>query len=301
LAYHESKYVDLIEETMYNALLGATDLEAKNYYYDNPLDENKVRYAWHVCPCCVGNIPRTLLMMPTWMYTKSPDSLYVNLFVGSTITVENVGGVDVEMVQATEYPWKGNVSITVNPKTAKNFSLRLRVPDRGVSKLYSPTPEANGVTSIHVNGEAVKPVIENGYAVITRTWKAGDKVEMLLPLRVQRVYPDARITSRARGGEVSHPDAGKVALKYGPVIYNFEKVDQDISKPIDKGAPLSAEFRPDLLGGVTAIKGKFADGSDLLAVPNYARTNRDGAATPYPQTGVRGPRPLESVVWIREA
>jgi DUF1680 family protein len=301
LAYHQAKYADLIEETMYNALLGATDLDAKDYYYDNPLDENKVRYAWHTCPCCVGNIPRTLLMMPTWVYTKSPDGVYVNLFVGSTITIENVGGTDVEMVQATEYPWKGNVAITVNPKTAKNFSLRIRVPDRGVSKLYTSKPEANGVTSIHVNGAAVKPVMENGYAVITRNWKAGDKVEMVLPMTVQRVYPDDRITARSRGGEVSHPDQGKVALKYGPLIYNIEKVDQDITKPISKTAPLTAEWRPDLLGGVMVIKGKFADGSDLLAIPNFARTNRDGPATAGPQGGGRGgPRPLSSIVWIKE-
>ena len=302
LAYHEAKYANLIEEAMYNALLGATDLQARNFYYDNPLDENKVRYAWHVCPCCVGNIPRTLLMMPTWVYTKSPDGIYVNLFVGSSITVENVGGTDVEMVQDTEYPWKGSVAITVNPKTAKNFSLRLRVPDRGVSKLYRPTPEVNGVTSIHVNGTAVKPVMENGYAVITRNWKTGDKVELVLPMSVQRVYPDDRIIARQRSGQVDHPDQGKIALKYGPLIYNVEKVDQDISKPISKTVPLTAEWRPDLLGGVMAIKGKFADGSDLLAVPNYARTNRDGAATPYPQTGARGgPRQLSSIVWIHEA
>jgi DUF1680 family protein len=299
LAYHEAKYANLIEETMYNALLGATDLEAKDFYYDNPLDESKARYAWHVCPCCVGNIPRTLLMMPTWVYSKSPDGIYVNLFIGSTITVENVGGVDVEMTQATEYPWKGNVAITVNPKTAKVFSLRVRVPDRAVSKLYTPKPEANGVASIHVNGAAVKTAIENGYAVITRNWKAGDKVELALPMTAQRVYPDDRIISRNRGGEVSHPDEGKVALKYGPLIYNIEKADQDISKPISKTAPLTAEWRPDLLGGVVAIRGKFADGSDLLAIPNYARANRDGAATAYPQVGVR--RPLSSIVWIKEA
>jgi len=189
----------------------------------------------------------------------------------------------------------------VNPKTARNFSLRIRVPDRGVSKLYTPKPESNGVTSFHVNGASVTPKIENGYAVITRNWKAGDKVEMVLPMKVQRVYPDNRITARSRGGQVSHPDEGKVALKYGPLIYNMEKADQDITKPISKTAPLTAEWRPDLLGGVMVIKGKFADGTDLLAIPNYARTNRDGAATEYPQTSARGPRTLTSVVWIKEA
>jgi DUF1680 family protein len=298
LAYHEAKYVDLYEETMYNALLGATDLDGKNFYYDNPLDENKMRYAWHVCPCCVGNIPRTLLMMPTWVYTKAPDGIYVNLFIGSTITVENVGGTDVEMVQATEYPWKGNVAITVNPNTARNFSLRIRVPDRAVSKLYTPKPAANGITSITINGKAVRPTIDKGYAVITREWKAGDKVELVLTMVPQRVYPDDRIVARARGGEVQHPDQGKVAIKYGPLIYNIEKVDEEIAKPISKTAPLTAEWRPDLLGGVMTIKGKFADGSELIAVPNYARTNRGGNPTASPQEGGSGP--LTSVVWIKE-
>jgi DUF1680 family protein len=301
LAYHEAKYVDLYEETMYNALLGATDLEGKNFYYDNPLDENKMRYAWHVCPCCVGNIPRTLLMMPTWVYTKSPDGIYVNLFIGSNITVENVGGTDVEMVQTTEYPWKGNVAITVNPKTAKEFSLRIRVPDRGVSKLYTPKPAVDGMTSIMVNGEVVKPMIDKGYAVITRHWKAGDKVEFVLPMVPQRVYPDNRIIANTRGGEVQHPDEGKIALKYGPLIYNLEKADQDISKPVSTTAPLTAEWRPNLLGGVMALKGKFADGSDLTAVPNYARENRGGEPTASPQAGGRGLRALTSVVWIKEA
>ena len=168
LAYHDAKYADLYEQVMYNALLGATDLEAKNFYYDNPLDEYKMRYPWHNCPCCVGNIPRTLLMFPTWVYAKAPDGVYVNMYVGSTIKLENVGGVDVEMVQATNYPWKGDVAITVNPKTAKAFSVRVRVPDRSESKLYPTAPDANGIVSLKVNGSAIKPVVEKGYAVITR-------------------------------------------------------------------------------------------------------------------------------------
>jgi len=306
LAYHDARYADMYEAAMYNALLGATDLEGKNFFYDNPLDEYKVRYPWHVCPCCVGNIPRTLLMFPTWTYAKAADGVYVNMFVGSTIMLENVGGTDVEMVQETDYPWSGKVAITLNPKTAKSFSVRMRVPNRNVSKLYPAAPDADGVTSLHVNGTAVKPVITNGYAVVTRNWKAGDKIELVVPMKVQRVHADERIV----------PDRGKVALRYGPVMYSIEQVDEDITKTLAPDSPLSTEWKADLLGGVMVIKGKFSDGSPMTAVPNYARMNRGPAPPPPPPRpapgtpvpaasaaggGGRGFRPtLSSVVWIKE-
>src|SRR5678816_844913 len=95
----------------YNGLLGSLDLKGQTFYYENRLDANEQRTPWHVCPCCVGNISRTLLMLPTWMYSKGTDAIYVNLFAGSTVTVPNVAGADVELVQATDYPWKGAVSI----------------------------------------------------------------------------------------------------------------------------------------------------------------------------------------------
>ena len=297
LAYHDAKYVDLYEETMYNALLGSTDLAGKVFYYTNPLDANEPRTPWHVCPCCVGNIARTLLMLPTWVYAKSGDGVYVNMFVGSTITVENVGGADVQMVQETEYPWNGKVSVTVNPKAPKNFSVRVRVPQRGISSLYRSTPDVNGITSISVNGSAVKPKFEKGYAVITRAWKPGDKIDLVLPMKVQRVRASDKIEATRN----------KVALRYGPLMYNIEKVDQDITKILSPDAPLTTEWKGDLLGGVTVIQGKFADGTPMLAIPNFARTNRDPAAPPLapgPPPEVAGirppPRPVTSVVWITE-
>ena len=141
LAYHDARYVDNYEETMYNALLGSLDLEGKNFYYTNPLDANMGRSSWHTCPCCVGNIPRTLLMVPTWTYATAPDGIYVNMYIGSTVTLERAAGTEVEMVQETDYPWSGKIALTVNPKTAKSFALRLRIPNRTTSKLYKPTPE----------------------------------------------------------------------------------------------------------------------------------------------------------------
>ena len=297
LAYHDSKYADLYEQTMYNALLGGTDLAGENFYYTNPLDANAARAQWHTCPCCVGNIPRTLLMMPTWAYATSPDGIYVNLFVGSTITLQNVAGTDVEMVQETEYPWKGKVAMTVNPKVAKSFSVRIRMPNRDVSALYRSSPEANGIGAITVNGTAVKAAVENGYAVITRSWKPADRIDFTLPMKIQRVRAIDKIEA-ARN---------KVALRYGPLMYNIERVDQDITKMLDPNAPLTTEWRGDLLGGAIVIRGKFTDGSPMMAIPNYARTNRDKELQPEGAQGVGqdgavrpAQRQATSVVWMRE-
>jgi len=289
LAYHDAKYADLYEETMYNALLGATDQEGKNFYYTNPLIGGR-RTAWHACPCCVGNIPRTLLMIPTWTYVKGKDGLYVNLFIGSTINVERVAGTDVEMVQKTDYPWDGKVAITVNPKQARQFSIFVRVPDRKTSELYTSTPEVKGLKSFAVNGKAETPKIENGYAVVTREWKAGDKIELELPMEVQRIKSDERIVT----------NKGLTALRYGPLIYNVERADQpDINGTISS-KPLTAEWRGDLLQGVKVIKGEWAHGTPLIAIPNYARNNRQGQSGQAEGGPGRGRGEAGSQVWIRE-
>ena len=267
LAYHDAKYADLYEESLYNALLGATDLDGQTFFYDNPLVDGR-RSDWHTCPCCVGNIPRTLLMIPTWTYVRGDDGLYVNLFIGGSINVEKVsasgGKTDVQMVQKTDYPWSGNIAITVNPKESKTFTVYVRVPNRSTSALYTETPQVSGLVSLAVNGQKMTPRMDKGYAVINRAWRAGDKIEVVLPMQVQRVTADPKIAA----------DRGLEALRYGPLIYNVERADNAaITNAIGKG-PLQAVWRPDLLHGVMAITGAWANGSPLLAIPNYARLNR---------------------------
>jgi uncharacterized protein len=265
LACQDAKYADLYEETMYNALLGATDLEGKTFNYTNPLIGGR-RTPWHACPCCVGNIPRTLLMIPTWTYVKGKDAIYVNLFIGSTINLERVAGTDVELVQRTDYPWDGKVALTVNPRQAKTFSVHVRVPDRQTSELYFSTPEVKGLKAFSVNGQPTAPRIEKGYAVVTRAWKAGDQIEWELPMEVQRIKSDAKILT----------NKGLMALRYGPLIYNVEQADQaDISRAISAQS-LATEWRGDLLQGVKVLKGTWADGTPLVAIPHYARNNRLG-------------------------
>ena len=281
IAYHDAKYADLYEETMYNALLGSLDLEGRNFTYTNALNSSEPRYEWHVCPCCVGNIPRTLLMIPTWTYVKSDTGIYTNLFIGSSIRVDDIAGTNVEMVQTTDYPWNGKVNITVNPDQAKRFTLFVRIPDRHTSDLYKTEPEVRGYVSLKVNGESTEPDIINGYAEIDRMWKKGDNVELMLPFQVQKISADERIEA----------DRDKVAIKLGPIVYNVETADQEnIDQPIGAN-PLEPEWRSDLLGGVVAINGSWADGSKLLAIPNYARNNRNPDVRPENSRG--------SIVWIR--
>jgi len=275
LAYHDARYADLYEETLYNALLGSTDLDGKNFQYTNPLIGGR-RGPWHNCPCCVGNISRTLLMLPTWTYVKGDDGLYVNLFLGSSIQIKNVAGTDVRMIQKTDYPWNGRVAITVDPRTAREFTLHVRVPNRQTSQLYTETPAVSGLVSLAVNGQPVVPEMVNGYANIHRTWQAGDTVTLELPMTVQRIKADDRVKA----------DRGRVALRYGPLIYNVETADQPgINQSVSKD-PLKPVWRGDLLGGVVALSGTWADGSPLLAIPNYARNNRAPGGS--------------SMVWLRD-
>jgi len=292
LAYHDAKYADLYEQTMYNALLGGVALDGKSYCYTNPLI-NTERAMWHVCPCCVGNLSRTLLMIPTWTYVKDKSGLYINMFVGSRIQVGQVNGTNVEIVQKTEYPWKGTISITVNPEQTKTFSVYVRIPDRTTSKLYTDTPKVKGVNRFAVNGQQLTPKIQKGYAVVTREWKAGDRIELELPMVPQRVVADPRIKA----------NTGLVALKYGPLVYNVETTDD---KNIDRklgAAPLRTRWRPDLLGGVITIDGQWADGSEFVAIPNYARMNRVGPPHAYPgddnvEAGGHKEPAIVSKVWV---
>lgn len=278
MAYHDSRYADLYEETIYNALLGSLDLDGKNFYYQNPLTAHGGRYPWHVCPCCIGNIPRVLLMLPTWTYVKDADNLYVNMFVGSKITVSDIGGSDIEMIQKTDYPWSGKVAITINPERKDPFTIRIRVPNREVSELYTAEPEANGILWMKVNGRPVEPKIEKGYAILKRTWEKGDRIEFELPMVIQRVYGSDKIAATE----------GQVALRYGPLIYTFEAVDQKLDKQLAPDAELKAEWMPEMLDGIMAIRGKWNDGSDLIAIPYYARSNRIGG-TNRGRAGFGGP------------
>jgi len=206
------------------------------------------------------------------------------------------------MVQKTEYPWKPSVSIVVNPAAAKEFTVYVRVPNRHTSELYTATPVVSGLKYISVNNVAIHPAIVHGYAVIRRVWKKGDRIDLELPMAIQKVTADPRVMA----------DTGRVALRYGPLLYNVETADNNgsVGRQIGSG-PLKLEWADSLLGGVMTIRGWWADGSPLVAIPNYARMNRV-TPTPTPRSDWTAqpssgnqppqyqPKAPVSVVWIKE-
>jgi DUF1680 family protein len=160
------------------------------------------------------------------------------------------------------------------------------MPDRSVSELYAGTPQSDGITSISVNGSAITPPVDKGYAMISRLWKTGDKIDLKLPMKIQRIKASDKIESTK----------GRVALRYGPLIYSAERVDQDIDNILSPESALTTEWKGDLLGGVMVIKGTWADGSELTAIPNYARANRDNSE----ESDRRGRGTIQSSVWLRD-
>jgi len=289
LLHGEAKYADVLERVMYNGLISGVGLDGMSFFYQNPLEadgKSKLyqgqvgRSAWFEVSCCPPNITRFLPSVPGYVYAVRADSLYVNLFVADTAVAEIVG-TKVTLSQETKYPWEGLVKITVSPEKEMDFSLRVRIPgwarnEPVPSDLYRFLDENDETPILAVNGGPVKIELEQGYAVLRRTWKKGDTVELFLPMPVRRVVANPAVAA----------DAGRIAYQRGPLVYCAEGVDNGghvLNMSALVGARFSAEFRPDLLGGIVVLKRETlnmplvvgaSSVRDVVLIPYYAWANR---------------------------
>ena len=280
----EAKYIDVLERTLYNGVIAGVSLSGDKFFYPNPLESdghfafNKgavTRKPWFDCSCCPTNLARFIPAIPDYLYALDKDVLYVNLFVDSEAKVDLAGG-PVAIAQKTAYPWDGAIAIHVTPDHARAFEVRVRIPgwaqDRPVpSALYRYAGAPQGAFTLRVNGKPADAKLAKGYAVIARTWTAGDVIALDLPMPVRRVLADDRVAD----------DRGKVALERGPLVYCAEAIDNggsalDIAVP--DAARFAVERRPDLLGGVSVLRAAVSarDGRprQLTAIPYYAWSNR---------------------------
>lgn len=283
LLHKDAKYIDILERTLYNAVIVGVSLEGNTFFYPNPLaSDGKYRFnkgaacrqPWFGTACCPGNITRIIPSVPGYIYAATEDAIYTNLFVTSEADIELPDNI-IRIKQETGYPWEGKIQIEVSPTHEEEFGMFVRIPcwaqNRPVpGDLYRYVETRQDKPTLAVNGEAVPLDLVKGYARILRTWKNGDVLQLDLPMPVRRVQ--------------SHPNvvenAGKVALERGPLVYCVEGIDHE-GKALDLILPgeseLLPEFIPDLLGGLTVIKGKaFQNGNslELTAIPYYAWSHR---------------------------
>lgn len=291
LLHADARYVDVLERTLYNGLLSGVSLDGKSFFYPNPLASlgQHQRSPWFGVACCPGNITRFLPSIPGYVYAQQGESIYVNLYVGSTAEIKLDCGRSVRLVQETRYPWNGAVRMTVTPDRKSRLTLNVRIPGwaRGEAvsgDLYRFTDPAGEAATVKVNGKPVPLKLEKGYVRLDRTWRPGDVVELNLPMPVRRIAANDAVEA----------DRGRVALQRGPLVYCAEWPDNPDGRLrnllLPDTASLVAEERPSLLGGVTAIRGTALslamDDHDQVvkaeqpftAIPYYAWANRGRGA-----------------------
>lgn len=278
LLHGESKYIDVLERTLYNGVLSGIALDGKTFFYPNPLESrgNYKRSEWFACACCPSNVTRFIASVGGYAYAQRRDSLYVNLFIGGKTNLE-LNGRKVEIVQETEYPWQGDIKITVNPEVKSKFTLCIRIPGWAQNQpvpgdLYTFLDRNDEKPAVQMNGKAVAFKMAKGYAVLQSDWKRGDVVNVHLPMPVRRVIANENVKD----------DKGKVALQRGPLVYCAEGIDNggevsDIIIPA--AAKLQTTYRADLLNGVIVLNGR---GQKLAKQENMmAKTEGDFQVIPY--------------------
>lgn len=297
LLHGESRYIDILEKTLYNSMLSGVSLSGDRFFYPNPLESNgqHKRQEWFGCACCPSNIARFIPAVPGYIYAVAGNALYVNLFISNQAKI-GIGRDTINITQESGYPYDGKVVIRVKPGRSRNFDLHIRIPGWAQDEampggLYRFADQSSDSVKILLNGNEQDDLnISDGYAILSQKWEDGDSIELLLPMPVRKVLADGRILD----------DQNRMAVQRGPIIYCAEWPDNNygniLNLVINREAQFTTEFMPDLLGGTQIIQ----------TTGHQTRRNRKGIITllveepvtfiPYALWNNRGPGQM--AVWI---
>ncbi|WP_220036917.1 glycoside hydrolase family 127 protein [Paenibacillus sambharensis] len=297
----DSRYADVMERALYNTVLGSMSRDGKHFFYVNPLEVwpkacgvnhvydhvKTVRQGWFGCACCPPNVARLLASLGQYIYMTNDSTVYTHLYIGGEADLM-VGDNRITLKQHSELPWQGNVQLGIRTDAEKGamFTLALRVP--------------SWCTSMHIliNGVPYMADIDNGYALIRRTWMDGDRIDLSIPMEVLRL----------KGHPLLRETGGKVAIQRGPLIYCLEETDNgEHLHRLYVGSFQAAEtvFEQNVLGGVQVIRMEASRLSDEnwngeLYASNVNSLFEPATATfiPYYAWANRGEG--EMAVWVRE-
>ena len=283
----DGKYADILELALFNGALSGLSRDGEHYFYANPLesDGRPSRWEWHTCPCCTMNVSRLVASVGGYFVSTASDGIAVHLYGGVSTTVETAG-TKVALREVSNYPWSGDVRIEVDPEKPTAFDLKLRIPGWCEN------------ATLKVNGVAVPVAPDNGYVTIHRTWQKGDVVSLDLPMPPVRLYANPGVIM----------DAGRVALKRGPLVYCLEEADNPGGRVqrfrLPRESDLMETTRADLFSGVVALQADAIaiDEAEFLELYRAApprQTRASVTALPYYLWANRGQGSM--VVWIPEA
>lgn len=272
----DSKYIDVLERSLYNGALDGLSLSGDHFFYGNPLASSgqHARKEWFGTACCPSNISRLIASVGDYIYAKNDSEIWLNLFIGNETAFE-LKGTPVGLKVDTDFPWDGTVKIEVNPEKATPFDFHLRIPGWVTNtpmpgNLYTPVNNEFPIFDIQINGMPVEFDKKDGYAVLSRTWQKGDIITYTLPMPVRELQARPEVTA----------NTNRVALQRGPLVYCVEGTDNDgiISTLV---LPSNAEFRVEdykvLKEPVKAIRFsgmKSGEKTEAVAIPYYTWANR---------------------------
>ena len=285
LMHGDAKYYDVLERTLYNGVISGMSVDGGAFFYPNPLESHgeHERQPWFGCACCPSNLCRFIPSIPGYVYAVKDRDVYVNLFMSNTAKLD-VEGKLVELSQSTNYPWNGDITITVNKNKAGKFGMKIRIPGWVQNKvvpsdLYSYSDGKQPGFTISINGTAVDSNIEKGYITINRQWKKGDVVDIHFDMEPRTVIANENVAA----------DRGRVAFERGPLVYCAEWPDNEFDIHhiiVNQNPKITATNRPDIINGLITLTtdaqtlaydatgALVADKVKLTLIPYYAWCHR---------------------------
>ena len=276
LLHGDSKYIDVLERSLYNGVISGLSLEGTLFFYPNTLQhdgENPFnqgvngRSPWFNCSCCPSNLSRFVPSVAGYAYAAREEKIYVNLFVNSEATLETPGG-RLTLLQHSNYPWDGLIRLEILNSKPADANINIRIPGWARNKpvpsdLFSYIDHKERGFSLNVNGKQIEAMMEKGYVSLEGKWKKGDVIELNLPMEAQIITANDKVEQKA----------GLLAVQSGPIVYCAEEADSQVdvlAARISKNAEFTTQNRPDLLGGINMLEGE-----GLKLIPYYAWANRD--------------------------
>lgn len=301
---------DRLERIAFNALPGAfTDDMWAHQYNQEP---NQVECSLHRKPwttdgpesnlyglepnfgCCTANFSQGWPKFTASLWMSSHDDGLVAAAYAPCEVHTRVRGTDVHLIEQTEYPFRETVRILVHPASPLAFPLRLRIP-----------AWARNAT-LQVNGKPQPAPRVGSFALLERTWSAGDRIEIAFPMPPR----------------FSHGFHNSISVERGPLVFSYA-IGEDWVKLRDRGMTADWQVYPSTPWNyglaVDAEKEENAEQISVMELPVgkgpftrqgapvrlHAKARKlpnwqseDGVANPVPPSPVSSDQPEEAIVLL---